>query len=763
MKKLLALALALAMLLALTACGGGKTEDVPPAVSDAAPAQSDTAGGESASVPPETAPETASVPSEGTAAVVSEAIEITLPNGERVTDAKLLNGTFYIAANDGSNPDGDPNSFNKIYTAGMDGAAPQLFYTHDSVEGEGLAPSLDGTVWLHTYAWDDEAQKGEFHLFHIGTDGALLADVDLLQLIGVYVDGRDIFPAPDGGVTVLSGENLYVLDSAGAISSSTAITGGYLQSVISLPDGQLAALQQSYALDGSSASALVRVDPAVGIITPIPLKSDQSLDYASPLCADGNELYFLRVNTLYRVDMTTGEQTELSTLVNAGIDSYNMLVCFVKDGRLWSAEAPTKDFSITKSPKGSDTLTLYPARSGEDARTVLTLATMRTDYNLAPLVAKFNRVNPDYRVELKDYSADDPWIEHALEKLNYDIIGGDVPDMFLLDSMPRTTLVKQGLLADLSPYLEADPDIRPEDYLMKIIDAGREDGQLLSLFSSFAISSLAALPGQSVTVENNTLENLFALQTQDPDTAVLLASQDDQNNYLAAFLIYCPDGIIDLENASCSFDGVRFRALAELFANMPLTQYDEVAGTRAEAPYRMFIADLMQYPDIQFDNLNGWTPLLDGGQAPIDQAGSTLVGWPSPDGGVFTVIPRGEFAICSRSAHPDGCWAFLRQYLMDDFQLSASDSGEGFPLKRSALDDLASLYLQYDVMTQEEIDTVNAVFESDRLSVDHPSLLDDIYNIVVEEITPYYDGAVTLDAAIANLQSRVSLYLAEHS
>lgn len=750
MKKLLAILLTLAMTLTLAACGGkDENAPAPTPAPEAVTAAPETALPDETTQEPETQSETASVPG---------AVEIALPEGESVIEARLLDGVFYIGANDGGDADG--YDMNKVYTAGTDGSSPVLLYTHSDHSIDSLTPSRDGSVWLRTYHFDPDTQTTEQTLIHVGADGAVLAAVDTAALGMEYVP--EMYPAADGGVVLMCGMDLATLDSAGNTAGSAALTA-YLENLIVLPDGQLAALQHTVGLEGTSSTVFVKVDPATGTTTPIPDQSELGLDYAAPLCADGDTLWFTRAgSTVYTLDMNTGAETEQFTLVNAGINAYDMKDCFVKDGVLWSAEAPSGVYP-NKQAAGSDTLTLFPARTGEDDRTVLTLATMRAGYELIPLVARFNRVSQDYRVEVRDYTADDPWFDHALEKLNYDIIGGDIPDMYILDSMPRQTLVKQGLLADLSPYLDADADIRPEDYYFNIIDASREDGQLLSLFASFHISTLAALPGQSVTEENNTLENLFSLQASDMSTAVLQCTEGQRENMAASLLVNSPEGMIDLENASCSFDGVKFRALAEMIGAMPVTETDPQQGTiTREAPYRLFTAWLTQYGDFQFDNLNGWSA-ANGGAQPIDQAGSTLVGWPSSGGGVHQVSVRNEFAISSQSAHPDGCWAFLRQLLLDGFQEKLLDSGEGFVLKRSVMDDYADLCVQYDVVTQAEIDAANALLASDRLRVSHSSALDEVYNIAVEELRPYYDGTADLDTVVANLQSRVGLYLSEQS
>lgn len=757
MKKILTVFLALAMVLTLTACGGQSAAPAP----SPAPEAAETPAGPAESAPSETV--SAPVPDPGGA--IPGTVSITLPAGDIVKSAQVMNGRIYIAASDGQDPEAalSPDC-SKIYSAALDGSdIKELCTLADDGRAERFAVCPDGSLWLYIWSYDQDTQTSSEIMRHLGADGAELASVDLTALPRPGdISFNGLLPGDGGSVIILSGSNtLITLDSAGNIASDVNVSAGYLSSPIRLEDGRLLSVLVRQALD-ESVSSLVQVDLSTGGITEIPLSAEGGLgNYATVLTGEGSTLYFTRMSTVYALNMTSGAETELSTWINAGANQYDQRACFVRDGALWTAEAADS----------SGTVTLFPLRTGEDDRTVLTLAAMRMDGSYTAQVARFNRINAEYRIEVKDYTGDDPWYDHALEKLNYDIISGEIPDMYILDDMPRDTLKNQGLLLDLSDLLAGDETIRMEDYLDKVIDAGREDdGQMPSLFAGFGLSTLAALPGQDVTAENNTPDNFCALQARDPNVAAIECHNGEEAELLSSFVQYDPSLCLDLENGTCSFDSTRFRSLATALSVMPKTVYDGTTGQYvSRAPYRLFSiwlttfspgftdpADVMANPEA----------MAAGAELPVDQTGSTLVGWPTANGGRYIVQPRFELAISSQTEHAQACWTFLRTFLSEDFQMGQSSLIKGFdlmPVKRSAVQAQADICVRYGAATQEDADALSAILDGDRLQVSNSGLLSDISFILREEMTPYFDGTVPLDTAVADLQSRVGLYLSEHS
>ena len=73
--------------------------------------------------------------------------------------------------------------------------------------------------------------------------------------------------------------------------------------------------------------------------------------------------------------------------------------------------------------------------------------------------------------------------EDALKKLNTEIAAGNGPDLFILDDMPVDSYMEKGVLADLTPYLEA----YGEGYFQKILRAFESEGKIQAVPTGFTI------------------------------------------------------------------------------------------------------------------------------------------------------------------------------------------------------------------------------------------------------------------------------------
>ncbi|MBQ4607141.1 MAG: hypothetical protein IJB15_10570, partial [Clostridia bacterium] len=78
----------------------------------------------------------------------------------------------------------------------------------------------------------------------------------------------------------------------------------------------------------------------------------------------------------------------------------------------------------------------------------LVLGCMYLDYNLRPLIVRFNRNNSDIRIVVRDYSelAQDGAYEDAIQRLNTEIISGAGPDILAVDSVPLVLMERDDMM-----------------------------------------------------------------------------------------------------------------------------------------------------------------------------------------------------------------------------------------------------------------------------------------------------------------------------
>ena len=146
------------------------------------------------------------------------------------------------------------------------------------------------------------------------------------------------------------------------------------------------------------------------------------------------------------------------------------------------------------------------------------------------------------------------------------------------------------------------------------------------------------------------------------------------------------------------------------------------------------------------------------------QAGLVPVGEPTADGGRSAFCPRGELAIVSAAAHPEGCWQFLRTLLLDEAQDAAAV--EGLPVQRAALtrraEDTPAISGQA-APSDEAMEKLFALLDGPMYADRYVSDASDVIAVVSQLAEPCFSGQITAAEAAADIQSRVSLYLAEHS
>lgn len=381
--------------------------------------------------------------------------------------------------------------------------------------------------------------------------------------------------------------------------------------------------------------------------------------------------------------------------------------------------------------------TLYLARPAEGGGPVTITVAILNQSVLGPVVTAFNNSQDAYRVVLKNYAMeynDQNNYYHdtaGLEHLGLDIASGDGPDILALDQLPVYQYIKNGLLEDLWPYIDADPDIDRSDLDEGMLAALETDGALYELATAVQMPALIAAPGtldesQPVTwtgILEALGENAFAGNGADGllDKAV------------------CGDGspFVDWEQNTCDFENDEFLALLAL-------------AKGAEQP-----KDPSTAPSILLRSVFAEQDLaLNARELGLDDEVPAVLGLPGREGARYLLSPLIDFAICSQSEHKDGAWAFLRtfltapstawlgRYLTKGVQTDPSMFPEDVP---------ADLLDRSGDGADEAFAAANGVFHSDTAAV----------NILREEAAPFLAGQAAAEDAAANIQNRMRLYLSE--
>ncbi len=432
---------------------------------------------------------------------------------------------------------------------------------------------------------------------------------------------------------------------------------------------------------------------------------------------------------------------------------------------------------------GSNILTILTHVKPEDIvdRKVITYGCYYLDYNARQRIVDFNKTNEEYRIAVKDYSIYsqmDDWTA-GYTQLNNDILAGQMPDILVVDddNIPLNTYIDKGLLEDIKPMIENDPDLNYEDYMTNVFDAYSVDGKLYQIIPSYYVSTVV---GKTSLVGNEpgwTMEEFNALLAKYPE-ANAFGSTMARRDIIYMIMMYSSNQFIDYSNGKCDFDNEEFAKILEFVKSFPAEinyeDFDDAYWMEQNGAYRANKSLLMS------------TSISDVESYICNIKGSfgeevTMIGFPSSEG-IGAVVDVGtSYAISSKSAHKEGAWNFLKYYLTTEYQeqltwqlptikaetVKRIEKGMERPYWEDQ--DGNKEYYDYtywtgdteiilDPLTRAEVDElVNYIS-----TVNQASRYDDeIINIIQEEADAYFTGQKDVRDVTNIIQSRIQIYLSE--
>lgn len=423
-------------------------------------------------------------------------------------------------------------------------------------------------------------------------------------------------------------------------------------------------------------------------------------------------------------------------------------------------------------------------------RKTLSIACLYIDYDLRQEILKFNKSQQDVRITINDYSQymDENGYQSALTKLNTEILSGKVPDLFMTNGLPIEQYAAQGILVDLKPMLDSDPELSYDQLMTNVVDAASVDGKLYQAFSEFSIVTVVALSKVADNFQSWTLADVHSAMDMLQPGATVFGTGYTRDNVLQSCVGNSMAKFVDWDTGKCSFDSQEFKDLLAFANEFPETfdwqNYDYSSETDSYTAMRNGL-QLMLPASVYSLEDHLWTLAAVGEDI-------SLVGYPSQDGSGSTFVLTGGVAISSACRDQDAAWSFVRKLFTADYQrgrmyyglpsnaavfnerlkdvmtVSYQTDENGQPLLDENGEKIVEPKATYwgndgeqfsiDAMSQEQADQVMALYNSiHTLNGGN----DAIYNIITEEAGAYFAGQRSLDDVASIIQNRVGLYVAE--
>lgn len=485
-------------------------------------------------------------------------------------------------------------------------------------------------------------------------------------------------------------------------------------------------------------------------------------------------------SSLYGYNMSTETETKVLTWLNCDINSDNVQYSTILDdgnvfviSRDWSRESGNNNYEII-------TLVKTP-RSEVKEKTILTMATLWLDYNVRNQILSFNKSNPDYRIEIKDYSeysTEEDW-NAGLTKLNTEIISGVVPDIIDVSQLPYQQYAAKGLLEDIYPYLESDPEYSKEDFVQSIIKAAEIDGKLYQIMSGFQVMSVIGSPSVVGTEMGWTMAEMQDIINQHPEADLPFGMYMTRESVLQYFCMLNMDDYMDWSTGQCSFNSDEFKNLLTFAKSFPSNEEfsNSMNGEEWVDPYTLIQEGRQLFNLFSASDFNSFQ---------YDKAsfgGSiTFKGLPCSDKSGNVASFNGGLAMTTSCKNKEGAWQFMRTMLSEETQqnqwyfpimqkvydeklaeamkqeYTTDENGNKIPVSHGGMSYGNGQTVEFYAITKEEADQFNAMINSvTKVYSNDTSLI----NLITEDAAAFFAGEKDVNQTADIIQSRMNIYINE--
>lgn len=494
------------------------------------------------------------------------------------------------------------------------------------------------------------------------------------------------------------------------------------------------------------------------------------LDGAYSMVYDGylsDGIYLADQSNVYSVNYKEGTRKVIINRLANGFNS-GTFIC-IGDSKYFSIEGGVP--------------TIWEPKTEEETKelTVLKLATFDMDMHLREAITNFNSQNNLFFIDVIDYAIYNTGgdMSAGLAKLNTEIISGNIPDIFDLSRLPGDIYSSKGMLEDLLPYIESDPNLTYSDFVTSAMDVlSTEDNHLYDFVPAFELFTLAGgEPLSSYGDSWTPREFLDFAKENTTDEVGILSPSVTREDFMSYVLSFSGDDYINYETAEVNFNNSDFAALLE---------YCKSLIPKADMDYNTYIT----FASDELINICNGKQLLYvfGTGIPVfdylifDELFNnkiTFPGFPSTDGTGRSLTPAMRLGMSKSSTNKDGIWEFFSFILRPEYQghlaknfipimrealvKSVNESIERYSKESAGLmipmdGGMSSFILECGTPSEntaeqimELINCIDSVNEYDS----------QVYKIVLDESDAYFTEQRNVEETVKLIQSRVQLYINE--
>lgn len=415
-------------------------------------------------------------------------------------------------------------------------------------------------------------------------------------------------------------------------------------------------------------------------------------------------------------------------------DSYEELLQWnFSSAEIGSACRLTETSFLCVSPGSEAMLLTGMEEAPYEEKTVVQVAVIGIDGDTH--LAEMNSKSTEYEYQAVTYEAEEA------DRLLTELGAGKAFDLVLFYDSVNTS---SDYFEDLYPYIDADPELSRESFLPNLLESTAVHGELHQLWDQTAVSTLVGKYSYVGPGEGLTTADYLRIAEENEQILSVFDSFMSKEALLAHVAQIGISAFVDKDNAGCSFHSRDFSELLAWCAAMG-NGTPEGSGGVAYEPYEYILSPVYLTTPIADTYVESW------------RGYASYVGFPNGGSGYHyysSVWGSGlSMAIPANSQNKEGAWAFIRDRLSLDAQLSLGEMS-ALPVNFEALKRLAEAS-----STEAGCEALYNLLEKTKYAENFAD--EQLHNIIVSGGMSYINGDKSLEETVRLIQSRASIYVVE--
>ncbi len=625
-------------------------------------------------------------------------------------------------------------------------------------------------IYLVVDEYDKKTDIVETYIVMIDGNGKVLNKVNLKKFADVkelLIDAQ----IDDNGMIAIEFENrICVFDPDLNYKGNISIQNGAYKMSVS-KNGTILLLNENVGMTGSEKLDVCEIDTKLIKSSKVAsIKYDDS-DFVSKLMRGSQYDFYYKTNSgIYGYDLKIKKEFKIMDM-DASYLSCDIIgnLDTMKDEKFYDIHIDDGEQNVC--------LSIYEKVAPKNVkdRITITYGGVFISEEVKKEALNFNRKNKEYQIVFKDYAEDMSDTEDPIEKMNLEIMAGNVPDIIDLSFLSVKEYEKKGLLVDLSEFIEEDKELKKDDFLDNVWDAMLVDDKLYSAASGVYLSSFVGNGEKIGDRTSISINDIYEINQQCQDGQTVFGKKD-KTEILRQMLRMGVSAFVDEENKKCDFDGDDFKTLLKFC--------DENGREREEANSsicdeiesinegKMFFSECAV---ITLENIILYNEILG------DKV--RFVGYPGKEEGYSYFRLENAIGIAANSKHKEVAWAFVRTFLTKEYQGRLDK--KNVPLRKDCFEMMKRAYtaeeeyvdelgqkihplegnvqmgdVSFDLrpLTEKELDVFTELIANTKKCMNMDST---ITNIICEEAALYFDGKKNIDETVKIIQNRAQTYIDE--